>query len=96
MGFEFEVLWGGTSVVDRISPALEPMVAGKAESAVWSGGAQLRAETWGSTLTYAAGVANATDSIVPPLTIDFRAKMLQATSKTVTLRNFTVVRYPAQ
>lgn len=96
VGFEFEVLWGGTSVLDRISPALETMVAGKAEAAVWSGGAQLRAETWGSTLTYAAGVANATDSIVPPLKIDFQVKMLQTASETVTLRNFTVVRYPAQ
>ena len=95
-GFEFEVLWGGTVLVDRITPALEAMVAGKAESAVWSGGAQLRAETWGSTLTYAAGVANATDNIVAPLKIDFQAKMLQMASDTVTLRNFTVVRYPAQ
>jgi hypothetical protein len=96
VGFEFEVLWGDTVLVDRITPALETMVAGKAESAVWSGGAQLRAETWGSTLTYAAGVANATDNIVPPLKIDFQAKMLQTASETVTLRNFTVVRYPAQ
>jgi hypothetical protein len=96
VGFEFEVLWGGTPVVDRLSPALEAMVAGKAEGAVWSGGTQLRAETWGSTLSYAAGVANATDSIVPALKIDFRAKMLQAAIETVTLRNFTVVRYPTQ
>jgi hypothetical protein len=96
VGFEFEVLWGGTVLVDRMTPALEAMVAGKAESAVWSGGAQLRAETWGSTLTYATGVANATDNIVPPLKIDFQAKMLQAASEIVTLRNFTVVRYPAQ
>jgi hypothetical protein len=96
VGFEFEVLWGGTVVVDRLSPALETMVAGRAESALWSGGAQLRAETWGSTLNYLAGVANATDNVVPPLTINFQAKMLQATSETVTLRNFTVVRYPAQ
>jgi hypothetical protein len=96
VGFEFEVLWGGTVAVDRISPAIESMVAGKAESALWSGGAQLRAETWGSTLTYLAGVAIATDNIVPPVKIDFRAKMLQAASETITLRNFTVVRYPAQ
>ncbi len=96
VGFEFEALWGGTVVVDRLSPALETMVAGRAESALWSGGAQLRAETWGSTLNYLAGVANATDNVVPALTINFQAKMLQATSETVTLRNFTVVRYPAQ
>ena len=96
VGFEFEVLWGGTVVVDRLSPALETMVAGRAESALWSGGAQLRAETWGSILNYLAGVASATDNVVPALTINFQAKMLQATSETVTLRNFTVVRYPAQ
>jgi len=96
VGFEFEALWGSTVAVDRIAPALEAMVAGKAESALYAGGAQLRAETWGSTLTYAAGIANATDSVVPPLKVDFQAKMLQTTSETVTLRNFTVVRYPAQ
>lgn len=96
VGFEFEVLWGGTVLVDRIAPAIEAMVAGKAESAVYAGGAQLRGETWGSTLTYAAGVANATDNLVPALTVDFQAKMLQTTSESITLRNFTVVRYPAQ
>lgn len=96
VGFEFEALWGSTVAVDRIAPALEAMVAGKAESALYAGGAQLRAETWGSTLTYAAGVANATDSVVPPLKVDFQVKMLQTTSETVTLQNFTVVRYPAQ
>ncbi|PYT22377.1 MAG: hypothetical protein DMG57_35295 [Acidobacteria bacterium] len=45
---------------------------------------------------YAAGVANPTDLMVPPLTINFWVKMQQATSETVALRNSTVVRYPAQ
>ena len=96
VGFEFEALWGGTVLVDRVAPAIEAMIAGKAESALYAGGAQLRAETWGATMTYAAGVGNATDSIVPPLKVDFQVKMLQATGETITLRNFTVVRYPAQ
>jgi len=30
------------------------------------------------------------------VTIDFQVKMAEATSETVELRNFTVVRYPAQ
>ena len=96
VGFEFKVFWGSTTVVDRVAPALEAMIAGKAESAVYSGGAQLRAETWGQTLTYMASVGNATDNIVPPLLIDFQVKMLQATSETVSLRNYSLVRYPAQ
>jgi hypothetical protein len=96
VGFEFEVLWGGTVMVDRATPALEAMIAGSAGAGIYSGGAQLRAETWGATSSYTVAVGTATDSIVSPLTIDFQVKMLQATSETVSLRNFTVVRYPAQ
>ncbi len=95
-GFEFKALWGGTVLVDRAAAAVETMIAGKGESAVYSGGAQLRSESWGTSLAYAATVGNATDSIVPALTIDFQAQMVQATTESVTLRNFTVVRYPAQ
>jgi hypothetical protein len=95
-GFEFKVLWAGTALVDRVAVAVEAMIAGKGESAVYSGGAQLRSETWGATLAYAVSVGNATDSIVPPLKIDFQVKMMQATSETVALRNFTVVRYAAE
>jgi hypothetical protein len=95
-GFEFKVYWGSTALVDRMASAAELMVAGKGESAVYSGGAQLRSESWGTLIGFAASVTNATDNIVPPLIIDFQAQMLQATAETVTLRNFTVVRYPAQ
>ena len=68
----------------------------RVKSAVYHGGAQLRAESWGTALAFAAAVANATDDIAPPVAIDFQVKMAQATSETVALRNFTVVRYPAQ
>jgi hypothetical protein len=95
-GFEFKVFWGGTVLVDRMASAAELMIAGKGESAVYSGGAQLRSESWGTLIGYAASVTNATDNIVPAMTINFQAQMLQPTTETVTLRNFTVVRYPAQ
>ncbi|HKW99579.1 MAG TPA: hypothetical protein VJN43_17700 [Bryobacteraceae bacterium] len=95
-GFEFRVLWGGTVITDRAAAASDALIAGKGESAVYSGGAQLRAESWGTALAYAASVANATDNIVPPMKIDFLAKMASTTTETVTLQNFTVVRYPAQ
>ena len=65
-GFEFKVFWGSTVLVDRMASAAELMIAGKGESAVYSGGAQLRSESWGTLIGYAATVTNATDSIVPP------------------------------
>jgi hypothetical protein len=95
-GFEYKVFWGATVLTDRAAAAGEALIAGKGEAAVYSGGAQLRSESWGAALAYAASVANATDNMVPPLIIDFQVKMAQATTETVALRNFTVVRYPAQ
>jgi hypothetical protein len=72
------------------------MIAGKSEAGVYSGGAQLRSESWGTALAYAASLANATDNVVPPMNINFQMKMATTSTDTVTLRNFTVVRYPAQ
>jgi hypothetical protein len=95
-GFEFKVLWGATPLVDRIAPAAESMIAGKGEAALYSGGAQLRSESWGTTLAYAASLANATDNVTPPMNINFQLKMATTSTENVTLRNFTVVRYPAQ
>jgi hypothetical protein len=42
-----------------------------------------------------AGVENAYDSLQYPLVLSFQGQMSAATTDTVTLRNFTVVRYPA-
>jgi len=95
-GFEFTVLWGGTPLVDRVAAAADSMIAGKGEAAVYSGGAQLRSESWGTALAYAASLANATDNLAPPMNINFQMKMAQTGTETVTLRSFTVVRYPAQ
>jgi hypothetical protein len=74
VGFEFEVLWGTTVAVDRIADASNEMIAGRGEAAIYSGGTQLRAESWGTTLAFAAGVINATDSTNAELTINFEGK----------------------
>ena len=95
-GFEYKVFWGSTVLADRVAAAGDVLIAGKGEAGVYNGGAQLRAESWGTVLGFAATLANATDNMVPPLTIDFQVKMAQATTETVALQNFTVVRYPAQ
>ncbi len=94
-GFEYEVLWDATVLTDRVAGTGDAMIAGKGEAAVYSAGSQLRAESWGTVLAYAASVGNAADSVAGALTINFQMKMAQTTTDTITLTNFTVVRYPA-
>jgi hypothetical protein len=95
-GFEYQAIWGATTITDRVATASEVMVAGKGEAGLYSGGAQLRAESWGTVLVFAATAANATDNVAPGLTITFNARLSQAASDTISLVNFTVVRDPAQ
>jgi hypothetical protein len=95
-GFSFEVHWGGSVLVSRGGGASESMVSGKADAALHSGGAQLSALTWGAALTLQSLVLASSESLSAPLTIDFLGKMNAVSGETVTLRNFTVVRYPAQ
>jgi len=95
-GFSFEVHWGGSVLVSRGGGASESLVSGKADAAVHSSGAQLSVLNWGATLTLQSLVVASSESLTAPLTIDFLGKMNATTGETVTLRNFTVVRYPAQ
>ena len=95
-GFSFEVRWGGSTLVSRSGAAGETMVTGRGEAAIYSGGTQLSAQSWGSQLTFQAAVGVAPDSLSTPLTIDFLGKMNGPTAETVSLRNFSVVRLPAQ
>ena len=96
VGFEYQAIWGATTMTDRIAAAAESMVAGKGEAGVYNGGSQLRAESWGTVQAFAASVANATDNVAPGITVNVQAKLAQTATDTVTLMNFTVVRYPAQ
>jgi hypothetical protein len=95
-GFSFEVHWGGTVLLSRAGAASETMAAGKADAALHSSGAQLSALSWGAVLTLQSLVAASSESLSAPLTIDFLGKMNAVSGETVTLRNFSVVRYPAQ
>ncbi|MEK7404949.1 MAG: hypothetical protein AAB225_07560 [Acidobacteriota bacterium] len=95
-GFSFEVRWGATSVVARSAAAGESLATGRADAAIRSTGAQWSVQSWGTTLSLAAAVGAAADSLAVPLTLDFLGSMAAATTETVTLESFTVIRYPAQ
>jgi len=95
-GFTFEVRWGMTTLLSRAAAAVETIVTGRSDAALHAGGAQYGTLSWGSALPFLPGIGNASDSIGSPLTIDFLGRMAAATSDSVILRNFTVVRYPSQ
>jgi hypothetical protein len=95
-GFTFAVLWGGTTLVSRAAAAGETALGGNADAGINTNGAQWRVESWGAVLALAASAGTAQDSLAAPLTVSFLGSMGGATSETVTLRNFTVIRYPAQ
>ena len=59
----------------------------------WRPGAQLDSQSWGTVLPFSATVASAADSYAGGLTIDFQG-MLAQTGDTLTLANYTVVRFP--
>jgi hypothetical protein len=92
-GFGFEVHWGATTVLARNAPAVDTQATGRAEAALTSAGAQLSHQSWGTSLAFAAGVGKSTDDYSAGLTVDFRASTVQS-GETVTLKNFTVVRFP--
>ncbi len=93
---EFQVTWGATTLVSRSGNVSDTVLTGRASAAIHATGTQWSLESWGGTLSYAATAGAASDSPAAPLTIGWQGRMLGATSETVTLRGFTVVRNPAQ
>jgi hypothetical protein len=96
VGFTFDVRWGGTTVATRAAAAGESAAGGYANAAVHTSGAQWRQESWGAALAVAASAGAASDSLAAPITVAFLGRMAAATAETVTLRGFSVIRYPSQ
>ena len=92
-GFSFEVHWGATTVLGRNASAVDAQATGRAEAALMAAGAQLSHQSWGTSLAFAAGVGKSTDDYTAGVTVDFQANTVQS-AETVTLKNFTVVRFP--
>jgi hypothetical protein len=94
-GFTFAVNWGNTLLVQRSGAVSDAFVSGWAEAGANTSACQLSVQSWGTVLGLGAGVLNAYDSLNFTITLAFQAQMAGTTTDTVTLRNFTAVRYPA-
>jgi hypothetical protein len=94
-GFTFTVNWGNTVLVQRNGAAGDAFISGWAEAGANTSACQLSVQSWGTVLGLAAGVENAYDSLSFNIVLAFDGQMAATTTDTVTLRNFSVVRYPA-
>ena len=97
VGFTGEVHIGGTTVASRAAGASESLFVGKTGFGTYSGGETWETESWGSSsLTFAASAGNASEDITQALIVGFLGKLASSSSDSVVIRNFTVIRYPAQ
>jgi hypothetical protein len=94
--FSIEVRWGATTLLARSAGAVESILTGKADAGIHGGGAQWSVQSWGTATSLAVGAGSAPDSLATPLTVDLLGSMAASTSETVALRNFTLIRHPAQ
>ena len=94
--FNFEVHWGGSTIVSRATSSTETRAVGTADFGMYPGATLWNVQSWGSLLGMAYAAGTAADPLTSPLTLSFLGDFASSTSDTVTLRNFTVVRYPAQ
>jgi hypothetical protein len=92
-GFSFEIHWGATTVVHRDAAAGEALASGRADAALLAAGAQWSSQSWGALLPFGATAGGAADAYTSGLTVDFQG-MLAQTGDTLTLANYTVVRFP--
>jgi hypothetical protein len=94
--FTSTVQVGSTTVASRTGGASEGSLAGHTSLGTYGGGQAWDTQTWGTTLTLAANAGTAREDTSQALRLGFKGQMGSTTSDSVFLRNFTVIRYPAQ
>ncbi|MDP9112716.1 MAG: hypothetical protein M3O20_03430 [Acidobacteriota bacterium] len=94
--FTAEFHWGSTTILSRTSLASELALTGHASLGVLSSGQSWDSQSWGNIFALTNAIGLATENTALSLTLTFPVHMAATTSDTITLSNFTVIRYPAQ
>jgi hypothetical protein len=95
-GFTGTVLMGSTTVASRAGGATEGLLAGHTSFGIYGSGQVWDTQTWGTAVSLAANAGTAGENTAQAVRVSLRGQMAGATSDSVFLRNFTVIRYPAQ
>jgi hypothetical protein len=92
-GFTFAIQWGATTVMARTGSPSDAQIAGRIDAALTATGAQLSNESWGTSLPFAAGLGASLIDYTAGIVVNFQG-MTSLSAETLTLRNFTVTRFP--
>lgn len=94
--FTAAITWAGATVLSRSTVAAETAAVGRINLGIAAGSQSWDAQSWGNSLSFAAGTGFSTANTSQSLTISFKGSMAGTTTDAVNLVNFTVLRYPAQ
>ena len=92
-GFDLLIAWGSTTILSRHGGTQDAAVVGQADAAITTAGTQLSVESWGTVLTLLPAIV--TSPLQNGVQINLRADVSKPGSDTVTLTNYTVLRYPS-
>lgn len=95
-GFAAEVRVGTAIVVARSGPSTETRLSGRTDFGLHGAGQAWDTQTWGTALSWAATAGSAAEDVSQALTVSFRGQLTAAGGDSVSVRNFTVIRHPAQ
>ena len=95
-GFTGAVQVGSTTVASRAGGATEAIVAGHTSFGIYGSNQVWDTQTWGIGLSLAVNAGSSGENTTQALRVSLQGQMAGATSDSVFLRNFTVIRYPAQ
>lgn len=93
-GFEHQLVWGGSAVVNEDLPSTETAAVGRFSLSAGTAMVYWSGLSWGDTSALATTAGSLASTFSAPITIQFQAQLASASADTVTLRNFSVIRHP--
>jgi len=94
--FTVQVTWGASTLTSRTGAASDALISGRSGLGVHASGSQWASETWNGQGANTLTIGNAADNISSAIAVRFLANFSGSTSDSITVRNFSVLRYPAQ
>jgi hypothetical protein len=95
-GFSGEVRIGSATIVARSAVSSETRLTGQTDFSIFGTDQIWDSQTFGTTLTLATTTGSAAVDTSQAVTVSFRGQLTSTSADSLALRNFTVIRYPAQ
>lgn len=95
-GFSGEVLLGGTTLIARTLASSETRLTGISDWSIFGTDQLWDSQTWGTTAILALTSGSGSEDTSQAVPIQFRGQLTTGGGDSVSLRSFTVIRYPAQ